>query len=338
MAPGPTRRRLLGTLVRVALGVGLLAWIVLRTDLDQLAEIAGRVGTLAALLALGAYGLATVSGAARYALLLRTVGAPVSFPLALRLTYVGYFASLALPGQNGGDLVKAGLAARETARPAPAIAATVADRLVGLVCITLLAAGPAMAALRRPEYREAGVVSGAVLAGVVAAGAVYFCPPVRRALSGARASGTRLVRGLGKLDEALVSYRGAWRPLALAAALSLVSQCLAILSVATFGHAIGLPLEPTEYLLAVPAIYIVAAVPITPSGIGTAEAAYAFFLTRLGVPEEGAVALALLSRATTLLYGLAGGVVFAATRNRAGAEATSDAATRRGGGSATAAS
>ncbi len=318
MAGDATRdpRRLAWTLVRVALGVGLLAWIVLRTDLRTLAELAGRVGTLAALLALGAYGLATLSGAARYALLLRTGGAPVSFPLALRLTYVGYFANLALPGQHGGDLVKAGLAARETGRLAPAIAATVADRLVGLLCITLLAAAPALAALRRPEYREAGVVCGGVLVAVLAGGVVYLCPPVRRALSGARGSGWRLVRWLGKLDEALVAYRGAWRTLALAAVLSVASQALAILSVATFGRAIGLPLAPAEYLLAIPAIYIVAAVPITPGGIGTAEAAFAFFLTRLGVPEPDAVTLALLSRATILAYSLAGGVVFVATRSR----------------------
>ena len=120
-------RRALIWAVRLGAAGGVLAWVFYSADWSQVGrEIAGVPGwAIAAAVAL--YGGASLIGALRLQMLLRVQGADCSFGFAFQLMYVGLCFNLALPGGNGGDVVKVGWATRITGSLPKSIAAAGMD-------------------------------------------------------------------------------------------------------------------------------------------------------------------------------------------------------------------
>jgi uncharacterized protein (TIRG00374 family) len=93
--------------------------------------------------------------------------------------------------------------------------------------------------------------------------------------------------------------------------ISLLNHTFVVLSGYFIGRALGLPLHFIDYLTVLPIVNLVAAIPITPAGLGTREAATMFLLSTMGVPEATSVTLSLLMYGATLAWSLLGGVVYA---------------------------
>lgn len=307
------RRAALWTL-RIGIAAAVLAWVFYAADWREVGSAIARVPAGAVAIALALYGAATLIGSLRLQLLLRAQGADCSFGFAFQLTYIGLFCNLALPGGNGGDVVKIGWASRVTGSVAKAIAAAGMDRGVGLVSLTLFAAAPAVAAINVPAYRLPGVVCGAVLAGVIGAAALYFLPPVRRLFERSHGAQGRIAHALGTLDQAIVSYKRRPKVLLAAVALSVAGQAAVIGSIGALG--VGLGLVGVNYFLVIPAVLIILAIPLAPGGVGQAEWAFAELLTAegIGVPAAQALALAVCVRFILVAFGVSGGIVLAFAR------------------------
>jgi hypothetical protein len=131
-------------------------WWFDRLKLDQLVRLDFVWPWAAAVLALLLANY--VVAAVRLCFLLRGMGANCSVAQALSITFSAALGELALPVVVGGDLVKA-VAVSRSSNPAMALASVVADRLIGLVGLSLFALG--MASLRmqvifhHPELRRA---------------------------------------------------------------------------------------------------------------------------------------------------------------------------------------
>jgi len=74
----------------------------------------------------------------RWWLLLRGAAAPIPFPTAVRLGFVGMFFNTFMFGAFGGDLVKIGYVIRETHRRGAAAASVLIDRICGLLGLLAL--------------------------------------------------------------------------------------------------------------------------------------------------------------------------------------------------------
>jgi glycosyltransferase 2 family protein len=263
------------------------------------------------------FGLTAQIGVARWWLLLRAQGVAVTFWTAHRLTFVGFFFNNVVPGPTGGDVVKAVYVASGTERRAQAVVTVLVDRVVGIVALALIAATVLLLNWGEPKYRELGLFIFAFL-GLLALGAVlFFSRRVRRllrldGLSG-RLPGGGLVR---KVDEAMFHWRYHKGAVLVALVLSFANQ-LAIhglmLLFAAGLHVTtqaGDPLRVADYMVVLPAAFIVSAVPVFPGGWGVREGAFAFFFAFVGVDRNPAVALAVLNGMTMLLWSLLGGVYF----------------------------
>jgi len=77
---------------------------------------------------------------------------------------------------------------------------------------------------------------------------------------------------------------------------------------------VGVSLGPSDAAAAFLLVNIIAAVPVTPGGLGSREAACLVILGRFGVPGESALAISLLFYAWLLLIALAGAAVWALRR------------------------
>src|SRR5947209_7700516 len=139
-------KRLLITLLKLGLGVGLLAWVIYQNWHGK----EGQVGLADALQRPIHYApllLATIICIAsvlltfvRWYILVRAQDLPFTPAAALRLGLVGYFFNTFLPGSVGGDLVKATYIARAQSRRTVAVATVILDRAVGLCGLFWLAA------------------------------------------------------------------------------------------------------------------------------------------------------------------------------------------------------
>jgi len=322
----PLRRWLLHVL-RLAVGVAALTWIVSTAQWDDAVDPATGVvtqGLRRALaeaawvwfaVAIGGYGLATVAGVARFWALLRAQGARVRAGLVFQLTYVGLFFNLALPGQTGGDLVKMAWTARAIGDRASAVAATAVDRVVGLLCLTFVALVPTLLVIREPAYRAVALVCVGVLATGVGTITIYLLPPVRRAFARLQGSGRRVVQIVSALDTAVSGYRRQPRAVLLASVASVTGHLGVVGCMWALGEALGLP--PVNYLVVAPAIMLASAIPVAPGGTGQAEAAFLYFMPVPASERPKVVALGLCYRFCVLLFGCLGGVVLAFARGGA---------------------
>src|SRR5438105_3399441 len=122
---------------KATVAIGLLTWLILsgRLDFMRLVQI-GPSWSMAGLVALS-FGSMFLP-AWRWQLLLKAQGIHEPFGRILRLTWVGYFAALVLPGAAGGDVAKSYFLLR--LRPEErvrAVSTVLADRLLGVYSLLM---------------------------------------------------------------------------------------------------------------------------------------------------------------------------------------------------------
>lgn len=262
-------------------------------------------GLAAALLALVA---GTFFGVTRWWRLLALARCPSSWWNTFRLTWLGLFFNLVVPGLTGGDLFKAVLVVHEhPERRVDALLTVVIDRMVGLWTLIALAAaviwssGGDFAPLRWPVGIALAAGSAVVLLALLSA--------PRRALGIERLI-ARLpqARRLQKLDDAAAVYAGRPLELPLSIALSLANHACVIAGLFAIGRAFGDLQGFTTYIGIVAVANTLTAVPLSPGGWGVGEAAYGYLFALLGAEAALGVAVSITYRLCTVALGLAGGV------------------------------
>ncbi len=261
--------------------------------------------------AIALYGLAFLFGAWRWHLALRTTGSALHPSASVRLSFIGhFFYTIFFGGAAGGDVAKSALYARWYRLPLPeVVAAAPLDRalglsgivLVGLLGLGLAVASGGLAALQRLDLNISGTLVGAgVVAGLAGLAVLFLWRPK------GESAPVRIYRafrsGVGQL---LLSPRtaavglgcGFGVQLALNAGMALCLQAVS-----------GQSLPWGELFWVFPVITLVTTIPISVSGAGLREAAAIVMLKLYGVPEEDAVATALLFLATSLFWAVVGGL------------------------------
>jgi hypothetical protein len=299
----------------------------------------------ALLLSLLLIGLALWLGVVRWRLVLKTQGLELSLARATRISLVAQFFNAFLLGSTGGDLIKAYYAARETHHlKTEAVTTVFVDRLVGLWAMLLFAGMmmlPNLQLLRR--HKEFAVPAFAILVMLAALSIVLslaFWGGVSKRLPRARHYLRRLPKG-ELLERSLDSCRQFGKEktfLAKAIALSLVVNIVCVLQIYVLGRGLDMGVTFTAMLMIVPIITCIAAVPITPNGLGLRENLYVIMLAAILVPgpvallpslpasqesqeliakaRTAALSLSLLASAEGIFWSLIGGVVYMGLRQK----------------------
>lgn len=285
-----------------ALSLALLFWWI---PIAEVGDAIARIGLGRWLGVVALFGLVHGVAALKWAVLVRASGTPLPFSVAVRAHAAGLFANIWLPSIVGGDLVRAGIAARSSGQLAGPTAAGIADRVLDLLALVSIAAlGLALAPAARDDTAlivlQASVL--AVLGGLLGGLAIL------RYLDPARLP-ARLGRALGRLREVTLSMasRGKITALALAIALG-VQGSLAWIN-ELLGAPIGIDCGLAVWAVAWPLAKIAAFAPVSLGGIGVREAALVALLTTFGVDPALAIAQGLLWRSGLMALGLLGGVV-----------------------------
>ena len=299
--------------------------------------------SLAASLAL--MGATLAIGVTRWRMVLNVHGLGLPFSRAGEISLVAHFFNTFLLGTAGGDVMKAYYAARETHhKKTEAVVTVFVDRIVGLWSMLLFAAimifpnfhlfersGLRRALLRLFAEPAAGVrelfaiiwnepfvFAAALLFILTIAGSGFmflaFRGGVSRKWSGARTWLRRLPKA-DYIERSLDSCREFGRQRGFLTRTVLLSMALNFVCVLQFwvlARGLGMNVSLLALCLIVPTVICVAALPITPSGLGLRENAVVQLLAApaLGADPTDALSLSLLAWAGSAFWGLVGGVVY----------------------------
>lgn len=284
-----------------------------------LARVAAMTRPAEGALSLFFMGATLFLGALRWHLILRAHQLPVTLGRATEITLVSQFFNAFFLGSTGGDLMKAYYVAGETAEhKAEAVGSVFVDRLLGLASMLAFAAVMMLPNVKLlSQYRRLEVlalIALAMLGGLLLLGALSFRAGLSRLWPGAHDWLRRLPKG-ESVERALVAMRrfGRQRPLLLrAVGLSMLLNLACVLQVWALARGLELHLPLRALLVLVPIIICIAALPLTPSGLGVRENLYVWTLSvpALGVPAAAALTLSLLAFAGFLVWSLIGGLVY----------------------------
>jgi hypothetical protein len=266
--------------------------------------------------ALGFLFLCTLLIATRWWLLLVAAGCATRWWIAARVTYVGLFFNVIVPGISGGDIARAYIVVKDhTERRADALLTVLADRVLGLLAMALLSVtviwfnDARFATLRIP-------VSLALLAMV--GGLAAFLNPWLRRLVRFDALMRRLPQGqrLLKLDLAARHYARRPGTAVLALLLSAANHVGATACIFVLGRALGDHLSFLDYLCIATIANTLTAVPLSPGGLGVGEVLFGELFELAGGSYTIGVAASLTYRLCLVGLGVLGGLFLLAPGGR----------------------
>lgn len=262
-------------------------------------------------------------GVVRWRLALKVQGLDLRWGRAVEISLVAHFFNSVLLGSNGGDVMKAWYAARETHhKKTEAVLTVVVDRLIGLWAMLLFACAMMVLNLRLMLDNSWLRLLAIVIFAMMVAGSVVlsmaFWGGISKRWSGARAWLRRLPRGAW-LENILDSCRLFGRaPFFVTRSLG-VSMLLNAACVAQFiviSQGMGLSISPALMFVAVPVVICISALPVTPNGLGLRENLFVQMLAVIGVDPTSALSLSLLAYAGSLFWSLVGGMVYLVLKDR----------------------
>jgi hypothetical protein len=314
-------------LAKLAVTVGLLAWLLSRADLGRVAASLAGASLPWVLAAEGLHGFGVLVSTWRWRILLRAQGADASPGFLAASLMTGVFFNNFLPSTVGGDVMRARDTAPHAGSLARAATVVLVERVSGVFALGVVALAAPLFGLAFGRGAQGAAVWGTV--GLLVAGFALSCLLLRpatldrvrvrleRFIAAHGATPGPVARALASADRILETLEvfarnpGVMRSTFL---LAILLQSNVILHYWCIGQALALPVPLPAYFLIGPVAGVVLLLPVSINGIGAREAVFALLLGAFGVAVAEAVAFSWLVYALLLLNGVIGGVVYALRR------------------------
>ena len=248
----------------------------------------------------------------RWLWLLRVQGLHVDWLTALRLTWVGYFATIFLPGAAGGDIAKAYAACRHQPKAKMRAVSTVfMDRALGLYSFFFVGSAAGLYVVTHGcTVRQASVICSAVVCLITATGGLFLL--LWRPSSGLA---LRLVPGRFRkaMKDSLGLYQHSKGKLVKIWLYSAFCNLVIISAYVLVAAALGDKPAPAQ-ILAIPLVIVAMSLPISPGGLGVGEAVGAELFTAFGLANGGVIVL--LVRFGGIMFSLPGALALLAPMSR----------------------
>lgn len=311
-----TPRRTGTLLLRCAVTGGLVALVLSRLGLRTVAARAATLDPAWTALAFAIVLAAVAISAWKWGLILAWRGRALPYPRLVRHYLVGLFFNNVLPTTVGGDAVRAWETTRDTGEVPEAVGSVITERLVAgaALGVTALLGLPFV----DPGPRLVLLVLAflAVDLGLVA---LFLVPRVAEGIVAATLP-RRLAAAEGAVRDTVAAVRASLRAprlLARVVLLSVAFQLLVASVNAALFEAMGVHVGLAPCVVYTPMIFTITMLPVSLSGLGVREAAYAWFFGRAGVGGAEAVAVSLCFFLVVALASLPGAPLFALGRRAA---------------------
>ncbi len=301
LSTGP-KRFPLSWLLRLAVSASVLAVLFHIVPIGQVWSDAQRLPPALWLSALALFLLGHAAAAGKWWLL---IGRGVSFPQAFQAHLAGLAANLCLPGLAGGDVVRAGLVFPSAEDGTQLAVGSVADRLLDIFGLVIIALGGAFLSLRHAQAAY-GALWWLLVAGGV--GLVILVPAsllLDRALKSSKPAG-RIGRLVAKTVSATAYLARQPHRLLLCLAISMAVQATFVGINIALAAAVQLEAPVAAWFFAWSTAKIIAIAPISLGGLGVREAAMARLLAPFGADAAQVIAIGLIWQTVLYASGLIG--------------------------------
>lgn len=257
----------------------------------------------------------------RWYVLLHHIRVPLALSVVLRLALIGQFFNLFVPGGVGGDLIKMFYLRKEAGdRFAEAALTVLLDRIVGLVgllLVALLAIGlnPSLLRDTRSEMRAIQVVVLLAASGALIVSLLFLLwPYLGRAFRPSRGMRAmmpeRVMRILERVAQAFSLLRSSPMAVVQLLVLAMFGHFFATFGTLMIGSGTGgvEKVSLSSFLLITQLSNLVAAVPITPGGLGGRDLAMSFLLGLCGASNTAKGAVPLVTTTLLILWSALGGL------------------------------
>ncbi len=338
----PVKRLSIAGLLKWLLSILFLALVASAISTRDMARLLAAPNLCMLLMSLGITGAMIAVSCWKWHYVLRQTWSGVRFWFLVRVYLIGYFFSNLLPSVVGGDFARITYVGRASGDMAGGAVSVFVERFTGILVLLLLAiCAPAlMSDLYSSPYIIGSVLLAVVLLVSLVLAVLCRLSPNRRAarfvvgfwnacwnLFGRLASlfrhdgmelCGRMQRGIERRIEAFLSKLGdviRWIRNDRSAVLTVLLQTLLFYGLTWANvyvalRVFGVSVSFFSLCAVVPAIMLVAMIPVSQASIGLAEGCYVVYLGLLGIGREEALAAALLLRLKFLLVGLIGFVIY----------------------------
>ena len=240
-------------------------------------------------------------------------GARLTLARSFRFTMIAAFFNQTLPSSVGGDAVRIWLVGRHANWRAAAYSVLL-DRIVGVValaCLVVICLPWTLALVRNPVGRVALLVIGF---GSITAGLIFITLGWNRFHFMQRWS---LTRHLVAVATIAVKILRTPYLLALIFGLSTIVHFLTVIASWCAARSVGANVSMIYLLFLILPVILVSIVPISIAGWGVREGAMVTAFAYAGLPQSDGLIISLLFGGLSFLLGLAGGVVWILSNDRA---------------------
>jgi len=302
--------------IKIAVSIILLAILFSRIDAQRLWASARQASIVWLIAALGIYFFNVLGCVWRWRLLLHVQQIDLPRRTLLGSFLVALFFNNFLPSNIGGDVIRI----RDTARVAGSktLATTVilADRVIGLIGLVLVAALGAtmvtgMAGHVPSPIWPSWLWIGFFAAMIAAAPAVLAPAGVGRLLQPLTVLHPEWVGDrIDSLTTALARFRD--RPTAILSCFggAVFVQVSIVFFYIAVAYALRIPVAPWDLAVIVPLSFVVQMLPVSVNGFGVREATFSFYFTRVGLPLESALLVSLVAAFLIMLFSVSGAAVW----------------------------
>lgn len=264
------------------------------------------------------YLLITIIAVVRWRLLLAGQGIKnMSFYEGFKLTYIGLFFNNFMIGTTGGDVIKAYYVAKRCPpeHKAEAAVSVFMDRMIGMFALALLAGICVLTRLHDERFQLAAQIIFIFLLFTVIATVLFYSKFLRQHLRlGRIVNRLPFANMLRRVERAFFVYRDHKKILLITVAISVLAHIFGILMNFIYARALGIEqVTIMDYMVLLPIVFIIGAIPTSVAGLGVAEFSFAyFFATVAGIMTwtEATVAF-LLNRLTWIGFSLIGSIFWA---------------------------
>jgi uncharacterized protein (TIRG00374 family) len=306
--------------IKVSIAFALLYWLYRQGVLDFTVLLALTIDARfvgASVIACGLVAGALILISLRLVLVLRLQGISLSPGRSIGLTMIGALFGFVLPGLIAGDAVKVMYLLRGSeGRKSKAVAAVIADRLIGMYGLFILGSIASVAAWAGGWIQEEMYPILLIAPLLTFTGAVILAVFIMLDYGSGTLSHrviSWLPRIVRNLMFALTDYSKHGASIFQTMGISVLSHGLIVLAFFVMAMLIHDPLKLAQHLTLDPLAMVLNIVPLTPGGLGLTEGAFAYLFQHAGSPN-GAI-IALLGRLMQyLVFSIGGSIALVAIR------------------------
>ena len=303
-------KKILTNVAKWVVSIGLIVWLYTTIEWDSFLGIIKNTSPWFVPVGFALILVNNVVCAYKWKLFLKADDLHFGLPYLVKSYWIGFFVSLFLPSNIGGDTYRIFNIGTETKQGVRSFTSVFADRFTGFLALVTIGLVGSIAGYALIHNVTIILTLAAFLSlfGI----SIFVIFEQKLALKLLRITKVEKIPAISKsylsFAETMKKYGSQPQLVFQTMVLSFVFHFVYITIVYTYGQFIGIQQPYYIYILFVPIVALVEALPISIYGFGIRDSAYVYLFSLVAVPAEQALALSLVFLITNVLYASLGGL------------------------------